>query len=70
MERCYKLRVRDVGFKCLDTDGEWDSTWETSYEWVIEDEDGIEVHGMGGYPTYERAREAGELAWIRMRDKS
>lgn len=45
MERCYKLRVRDVGFKCLATDGEWDGTWETSYEWVIEDEEEAESGG-------------------------
>ena len=64
-DKCYKLRVRDIGNKCLDTEGDWDGTYDTSYEWVIEDENGLEVSGMGGYSTYEKAREAGELAWIK-----
>jgi hypothetical protein len=58
--RNLKLRVRDVAHKCLSSDGEWDRTWDTSYEWVIEDEEGMEIDGMDGYHTMEQAREAGE----------
>ena len=55
----YRLRVRSVDYKCLSSDGEWDKTYDTFYEWVIEDVDGIEVAGMDGYPTYDKARKAG-----------
>jgi hypothetical protein len=56
----YKLIVRAVDHKCLDSSGEWDRTWDTSYEWLIVDEDWNEVRGMGGYDTEANAREAGE----------
>ena len=58
--RKIRLRVRSVDHKCLSSDGVWDRTYDTSYEWVIEDEEGIEVAGMDGYPTYDKARDAGE----------
>lgn len=63
------LCVCRIDHKCLSSDGEWDRTYDTSYEWVIEDEEGLEIAGMGGYPTYDKARDAGELAWIKMEEK-
>lgn len=54
------MRVRRIDHKCIDTEGYWDGTWDESYEWVIEDEEGLEVAGMDGYHTKEKAVEAGE----------
>lgn len=55
-----RLCVHRVDCKCIDSDGEWDRTWDDSYEYVIYDEEGIEVAGMDGYHTEEKARIAGE----------
>lgn len=57
-----KLRVRAVDHKCLDSSGEWDRTYDTSYEWVIENDEGVEIDGMDGYPNYDKAFDAGLLA--------
>lgn len=46
--------------KCTSSDGEWDGTWDDSYEYIIYDEDGIEVDGWDGYRPEEAARIAGE----------
>lgn len=58
--RNLKLRVCRIDHKCLDSDGEWDRTWDESYEYIIYDEEGLEVDGMDGFGTREKAREAGE----------
>ena len=55
-----KLRVHRVENKCIDTDGYWDRTWDDSYEYIINDSEGLEVAGMDGYHTEEAARKAGE----------
>ena len=55
-----KLRVHRVDNKCIDTDGYWDGTWDDSYEYIIYDEEGLEVAGMDGYHTEEAAKKAGE----------
>ena len=55
-----KLRVHRVENKCIDTDGYWDRTWDDSYEYIIDDSEGLEVAGMDGYYTEEQARKAGE----------
>ena len=55
-----KLRVHRVESKCIDTDGYWDGTWDDSYEYIIDDSEGLEVAGMDGYYTEEQARKAGE----------
>ena len=55
-----KLRVHRVEYKCIDTDGYWDGTWDDSYEYIIYDSEGLEVAGMDGYHTEEAARKAGE----------
>ena len=55
-----KLRVHRVENKCIDTDGYWDGTWDDSYEYIINDSEGLEVAGMDGYRTEEAARKAGE----------
>ena len=61
MERKLKLFVRRVDHKCTDSQGEWDGTWDETYEYVIYDDiTGDEVTEWGGYPTREKAREAGE----------
>lgn len=43
----------------IDTDGEWDRTFETSFGWTIEEE-GVTVKGGRGFATFEEAEEAGE----------
>ena len=55
-----KLRVHRVEYKCIDTDGYWDGTWDDSYEYIIYNEEGLEVAGMDGYHTEDAARKAGE----------
>jgi len=60
-EKDLRLFVRRVDHKCTDSQGEWDGTWDETYEYVIYDDiTGDEVTEWGGYPTRERAREAGE----------
>ena len=58
--RKLRLRVFPVDHKCLDTEGEWDGTYDESYEYIIYNDEGIEVAGMDGYHTEEQARIAGE----------
>ena len=55
-----KLRVHRIDHTCIDTDGYWDRTWDDSYEYIIDDSEGLEVAGMDGYHTEEAARKAGE----------
>ncbi len=55
--------------KCLDSDGEWDRTWDESYEYIIYDEEGLEVAGRDGYDTEEKARIAGEEKLKRLEDE-
>ena len=44
----FKLRVHRVDNKCIDTDGYWDGTWDESYEYIIYNEERLEVAGMDG----------------------
>ena len=55
--------------KCLDSDGEWDRTWDESYEYIIYDEEGFEVAGRDGYDTEEKARIAGEEKLKRLEEE-
>ena len=55
-----RLYVGPVHHKCVDSNGDWDGTWDESYEYIIYDEEGIEVAGHDGYDTEEKARIAGE----------
>lgn len=55
--------------KCLDSDGDWDGVYDESYEYIIYDEEGIEVDGWDGYHTEEAARIAGEMRLKRLEDK-
>ena len=55
-----KLRVCRIDRKCFDTQGYWDGTYDDSYEYIICDDEEIEVDGMDGFGTREKAREAGE----------
>lgn len=64
-----RLCVHRVDCKCIDSDGEWDGTWDDSYEYVIYDEEGIEVAGMDGYHTEEKARIAGEERLKRLEER-
>lgn len=61
-----KLCVCKRLHKFLDSDGEWDGVYDESYEYIIYDEEGIEVVGMDGYHTEEKARIAGEEKLIKM----
>ena len=63
-----RLCVCRVDHKCIDTDGEWDGTWDDSYEWLIYDDEGYEVAGRSGYLTEEKAREAGEKALTKLKE--
>lgn len=55
-----RLCVCRQDHKCIDSDGEWDGTWDESYEYLIYDEEGYEVAGWGGFHSEEKARIAGE----------
>lgn len=62
--RKLRLCVHRVDRKCIDSDGDWDRTWDESYEYIIYDGEGIEVAGWDGYRTEEEARKAGE-EWLK-----
>ena len=49
------LSICRIDRKCS-SDGEWDRTWDDSYEYFIYDEEGFEVAGMDGYRTREGKR--------------
>lgn len=53
----------------IDTDGEWDNTYESSYGWYIEDEEEVTIKGGRGYATFEAAEEAGEKKLKSMEEK-
>ena len=46
--------------KCISSEGEWDGTYDESYEYIIYDGEGIEVAGWDGFNTHDKARVAGE----------
>lgn len=53
----------------MDSDGDWDGVYDESYEYIIYDEEGIEVAGWDGYHTEEAAREAGEARLKRLEER-
>ena len=55
--------------KCIDYEGEWDGTWDESYEYIIYDAEGLEVAGRDGYGTEEKARIAGEEKLKRLEEE-
>lgn len=66
----YRLAVFPLQTMRIDTDGEWDKTWETSFGWIIEDEEGVTVKGGRGFATFEEAaEEAGEKKLKSMEEK-
>ena len=64
-----KLSVHRVDHKCIDFEGYWDGTWDESYEYIIRDEEGFEIAGMDGYLTEAKAREAGEDALKKLKER-
>lgn len=64
----YRLCVCPVHHKSLDTDGYWDKTYNDSYEYIIYDEEGLEIAGWDGFRTEQEAREAGEKALKKLED--
>ena len=68
-DRELRLCVHRVDHKCIDTDGEWDGTWDESYEYLIYDEEGYEVAGWDGFHSEKKAREAGEKALKRWEER-
>lgn len=67
--RKLRLSVCKKLHKCTSSDGDWDRTWNESYEYIIYDEEGIEVAGWDGYHSEEAARKAGEERLKRLEDK-
>ena len=67
--RKLRLYVHRNDHKCIDTEGYWDGTYDESFEYVIMDDEGFEIAGMGGYLTETKAREAGEKKLIELRHK-
>ena len=55
-----KLRVHTIYHKCIDTDGYWDGTYDESFEYIIYDDEGLEIDREGGFHTAEKARLSGE----------
>lgn len=68
--RKLKLSVWRVDHKCIDSDGEWDGTWDESFAFGIFDQEGYEVTGRDGYHTEEKARQAGEKALKRLGEEN
>lgn len=68
-DRELRLCVHRVDWKCIDTEGYWDGTWDYSYEWAIYDEEGYQLDGWGGFHSEEKARIAGEKALKRMEER-
>lgn len=64
-----RLSVCKKFHKCTSSDGDWDRTWNESYEYIIYDEEGIEVTGWDGYRTEEAARIAGEERLKRLEER-
>ena len=64
-----RLSVCKKLHKCTSSDGDWDRTWNESYEYIIYDEEGIEVTGWDGYRTEEAARIAGEERLKRLEER-
>lgn len=67
--RKLRLSVCKKLHKCTSSDGEWDRTWDESYEYIIYDEEGIEVAGWDGYRSEEAARIAGEERLKRLEER-
>ena len=65
----YRLRIWPEDHKCMDSEGNWDKTWDTTYAWAIIDDNGIEVQSMDGYMTEQRAMEDGERALKKMEER-
>lgn len=56
----YRLRVDRHDWKCCTPDGEWDGTYDESYEYEIVDWETNKIVAKGeGFITEKRAREAG-----------
>lgn len=64
-----RLSVCKKLHKCTSSDGDWDRTWNEIYEYIIYDEEGIEVTGWDGYRTEEAARIAGEERLKRLEER-
>lgn len=67
--RKLRLSVCKRLHKFLDSDGDWDGVYDESYEYIIYDEEGIEVAGMDGYDTEEEARKVGEERLKRLEER-
>lgn len=67
--RKLRLCVCKTLHKCTSSDGDWDGVYDESYEYIIYDEEGIEVAGWDGYRTEEAARKAGEERLKRLEER-
>jgi hypothetical protein len=63
------LIVIKVRRRNMDTDGQWDGTWDETYKYGIHDEDGYMVAGLDGFATAEQAEAAGGKALERWEEK-
>jgi hypothetical protein len=63
------LIVIKVRRRNMDTDGQWDGTWDETYKYGIHDEDGYMVAGLDGFATAEQAEAAGEKALKRKEER-
>lgn len=64
-----RLSVCKKLHKCTSSDGDWDGVYDESYEYIIYDEEGVEVAGRDGYDTEEKARVAGEEKLKRLEEE-
>lgn len=64
-----RLSICRIDRKCIDYEGEWDGTYDESYEYIIYDGEGIEVAGRDGYRSEEAARIAGEERLKRLEER-
>ena len=64
-----RLCVCPVYRKCIDCEGEWDGTYDDSFEYIIYDSEGIEVAGWDGFRSKEEARKEGEKKLKEMEER-
>ena len=67
--RKLRLRVIKVDRKCIDSEGEWDGTYDESFEYGIYDEEGFEVDGWDGFRSKEEARKEGKKKLKRLEEE-
>lgn len=62
-----KMIVEPEYHKNIDSLGDWDGTWDETFEYIIFSDQEYYIKKQGGYHTAEKAKEAGEKALKRLK---